>query len=165
MNELDGWIDIAKDCKYLPENDLKKLCDIVCDLLMEEPNIRPVSTPVTVCGDIHGQVSHSVSALSVTYLILLLPSHLVLRPGGVVSVRWSSSGHQLRLHGRLCGPWLLQPGDAHPANDSEGALPGPDYAATGKPRVPTDHQGLRVLRRVSEQVRQRERLEVLLPGV
>lgn len=56
MNELDGWIDIAKDCKYLPENDLKKLCDIVCDLLMEEPNIRPVSTPVTVCGDIHGQV-------------------------------------------------------------------------------------------------------------
>lgn len=57
MNELDGWIEIAKDCKYLPENDLKKLCDIVCDLLMEEPNIRPLNTPVTVCGDIHGQVS------------------------------------------------------------------------------------------------------------
>lgn len=56
MNELDGWIDIAKDCKYLPENDLKKLCDIVCDLLLEEPNIKPVCTPVTVCGDIHGQV-------------------------------------------------------------------------------------------------------------
>lgn len=63
MNELEGWIDIAKDCKYLPENDLKKLCDIVCDLLMEEPNIRPVSTPVTVCGDIHGQVSWPVSGL------------------------------------------------------------------------------------------------------
>lgn len=59
MNELDGWIDIAKDCKYLPENDLKKLCDIVCDLLLEEPNIKPVCTPVTVCGDIHGQVSGS----------------------------------------------------------------------------------------------------------
>lgn len=64
MNELDGWIDIAKQCKYLPENDLKKLCDIVCDLLMEEPNIRPVSTPVTVCGDIHGQVGGG-GALSV----------------------------------------------------------------------------------------------------
>ncbi|XP_037050394.1 serine/threonine-protein phosphatase 6 catalytic subunit [Bradysia coprophila] len=55
MAELDEWIEIAKKCKYLPENDLKKLCDIVCDLLIEESNIQPVSTPVTVCGDIHGQ--------------------------------------------------------------------------------------------------------------
>ncbi|XP_039289516.1 LOW QUALITY PROTEIN: serine/threonine-protein phosphatase 6 catalytic subunit [Nilaparvata lugens] len=53
--DLDKWIEIAKECKYLPENDLKKLCDIVCDLVMEEPNIQPVYTPVTVCGDIHGQ--------------------------------------------------------------------------------------------------------------
>ena len=56
MAELDKWIEIARGCKYLPENDLKKLCDIVCDLLIEESNIQPVSTPVTVCGDIHGQV-------------------------------------------------------------------------------------------------------------
>ncbi|XP_053671368.1 serine/threonine-protein phosphatase 6 catalytic subunit [Anopheles nili] len=54
-SELDQWIEIAKQCKYLPENDLKKLCDIVCELLMEESNVQPVSTPVTVCGDIHGQ--------------------------------------------------------------------------------------------------------------
>lgn len=53
--ELDQWIEITKQCKYLPENDLKKLCDLVCDLLIEESNIQPVSTPVTVCGDIHGQ--------------------------------------------------------------------------------------------------------------
>ncbi|XP_014230551.1 serine/threonine-protein phosphatase 6 catalytic subunit [Trichogramma pretiosum] len=55
MSELDSWIEIAKECKYLPENDLKKLCDLVCDILLEESNIQPVSTPVTVCGDIHGQ--------------------------------------------------------------------------------------------------------------
>ena len=35
---------------------LQKLCDLVCDLLLEESNVQPVSTPVTVCGDIHGQV-------------------------------------------------------------------------------------------------------------
>jgi len=55
MTDVDQWIEIAKDCKYLPENDLKKLCDMVCDFLLEESNVQPVSTPVTVCGDIHGQ--------------------------------------------------------------------------------------------------------------
>lgn len=35
---------------------MQKLCDIVCDFLLEESNVQPVSTPVTVCGDIHGQV-------------------------------------------------------------------------------------------------------------
>lgn len=30
---------------------------MVCELLLEESNVQPVSTPVTVCGDIHGQVS------------------------------------------------------------------------------------------------------------
>lgn len=52
---IDQWVEFAKDCKYLPENDLKKLCDYVSDLLLEESNVQPVSTPVTVCGDIHGQ--------------------------------------------------------------------------------------------------------------
>lgn len=27
--ELDQWIDTVRQCKYLPENDLKKLCEIV----------------------------------------------------------------------------------------------------------------------------------------
>lgn len=53
--DVDNWIEIAKTCKYLPENDLKKLCEIVSELLLEESNVQPVSTPVTVCGDIHGQ--------------------------------------------------------------------------------------------------------------
>lgn len=34
---------------------MKKLCDYVSEILMEESNVQPVSTPVTVCGDIHGQ--------------------------------------------------------------------------------------------------------------
>jgi len=42
-------------CQHLPEADMKTLCDHVRSILMEESNIQPVSSPVTICGDIHGQ--------------------------------------------------------------------------------------------------------------
>ncbi|KAK0333323.1 sporulation-induced protein [Friedmanniomyces endolithicus] len=51
----DEWLAQAKLCRYLPEADMKRLCETVKESLMEESNIQPVSAPVTVCGDIHGQ--------------------------------------------------------------------------------------------------------------
>jgi len=51
----DEWITTIKECKYLPEPDLKKLCEMVKELLLEESNVQPVAAPVTICGDIHGQ--------------------------------------------------------------------------------------------------------------
>jgi len=35
--------------------NVKTLCEMVKELLIEESNVQPVSSPVTVCGDIHGQ--------------------------------------------------------------------------------------------------------------
>ncbi|CAK7264255.1 sporulation-induced protein [Sporothrix epigloea] len=52
---LDEWLEEAKQCRYLPEGVMKQLCEVVKEVLMEESNIQPVSTPVTICGDIHGQ--------------------------------------------------------------------------------------------------------------
>ena len=34
---------------------MKALCSRVRDLLLEESNVHLVQSPVTVCGDIHGQ--------------------------------------------------------------------------------------------------------------
>ncbi|KAG8527736.1 uncharacterized protein KY384_007890 [Bacidia gigantensis] len=62
---VDEWLEKAMQNKYLPEAVMKKLCEICKEYLMEgllivvdnppESNIQPVSTPVTVCGDLHGQ--------------------------------------------------------------------------------------------------------------
>jgi serine/threonine-protein phosphatase 6 catalytic subunit len=39
----------------LAERDLKALCRLVISLLIEENTVHAVASPVTVCGDIHGQ--------------------------------------------------------------------------------------------------------------
>ena len=53
--EVDGWIEQLLECKYLPETAVVKLCDKAREILIQESNVQPVSCPVTVCGDIHGQ--------------------------------------------------------------------------------------------------------------
>lgn len=53
--DADKWIEQLRTCQHLAESDMKKLCDRVRNLLLEESNIQPVSSPVTICGDIHGQ--------------------------------------------------------------------------------------------------------------
>ena len=54
--DLDGWIvQLTKSHECLTEDQLKLLCEYVKELLVEESCVQPVSSPVTVCGDIHGQ--------------------------------------------------------------------------------------------------------------
>ncbi|KAF8714617.1 phosphatase, partial [Rhizoctonia solani] len=42
-------------CQHLPEADITALCNRVRAILIEEGNIQPIASPVTICGDIHGQ--------------------------------------------------------------------------------------------------------------
>ena len=55
MKDIERILETCSKCKYLPERELKQLCSHVCSILIEESNVQPVSTPVSVCGDIHGQ--------------------------------------------------------------------------------------------------------------
>lgn len=52
---FDEMIEVCRKCKYLPEPDMRRLCDYVMDILMEESNVQSIASPVTICGDIHGQ--------------------------------------------------------------------------------------------------------------
>ncbi len=52
---LDECIAKVKKCEPLSEFQLKKVCIMVKNILIEESNVQPVSSPVTICGDIHGQ--------------------------------------------------------------------------------------------------------------
>ncbi|KAM3276288.1 hypothetical protein ACQJBY_044588 [Aegilops geniculata] len=52
---LDEQIEQLLQCKPLVEPELKALCEKAKEILMEESNVQPVRSPVTICGDIHGQ--------------------------------------------------------------------------------------------------------------
>ncbi|KAI7751307.1 hypothetical protein M8C21_002867, partial [Ambrosia artemisiifolia] len=52
---IDLWISKVKEGNHLSEDELQLLCEYVKDILIEESNVQPVNSPVTVCGDIHGQ--------------------------------------------------------------------------------------------------------------
>lgn len=53
--DLDLCLRTLRDGKILSERDLRLLCEKAKEILIEESNIQPVSAPVNVCGDIHGQ--------------------------------------------------------------------------------------------------------------
>ena len=53
--KVQQWLEGLRNGQCISESDLKTLCTYVKCLLMEEANVQPVQSPVTICGDIHGQ--------------------------------------------------------------------------------------------------------------
>jgi diadenosine tetraphosphatase ApaH/serine/threonine PP2A family protein phosphatase len=51
--------------EILPEETVRQICSKALEILIREPNIPNKSTPVIVCGDIHGQFYDLVSLLRI----------------------------------------------------------------------------------------------------
>ncbi|KAJ4458509.1 putative Serine/threonine-protein phosphatase 6 catalytic subunit [Paratrimastix pyriformis] len=53
--DLDLLLEKLRKKQPLSQEDFIALSDYVVEILLEEGTVQPVSAPVTVCGDIHGQ--------------------------------------------------------------------------------------------------------------
>lgn len=53
--DLNKAIETLNQCKPLPEKQVKQLCEMATKILDGEKNVHHVRSPVTICGDIHGQ--------------------------------------------------------------------------------------------------------------
>lgn len=63
--DVDAWIARLRRCELLNEREVKQLCDAVIEILIEEANVQRVDSPVTICGDIHGQFYDLLELFSV----------------------------------------------------------------------------------------------------
>ncbi|XP_065195120.1 serine/threonine-protein phosphatase 4 catalytic subunit [Sycon ciliatum] len=54
-SDLDRQIECLRKCEIITESEVKSLCYKAREILIEESNVQCIDTPVTVCGDIHGQ--------------------------------------------------------------------------------------------------------------
>ena len=53
---MDSVIERLHQGEHIPERVVAQICSLAEELLVEESNIQLIPTPVTVCGDIHGQL-------------------------------------------------------------------------------------------------------------
>jgi len=54
-SDLDRMIETLRRCEVLKESEVKLLCSKAMEILVEESNVQRIDSPVTICGDIHGQ--------------------------------------------------------------------------------------------------------------
>ena len=122
--DLDRWIEQVKRVEYLPENDLKKLCEYVKELMLEESNVQPVYGPVTVCGDIHGQY-HDLLHLFDTAGEVPSTNYIFMVRTAAPAMWMCHSGHTASTTaraGRLRRSWLQQLGSVHISSPFEGEV-------------------------------------------
>ena len=64
-NEVDLVIDNLRNFKGITEKQVKLITDRGITILAEETNTCPVRAPVTICGDIHGQLHDLIELFTI----------------------------------------------------------------------------------------------------
>lgn len=64
-SNLDNQINKIKNCEILAEKEVKEICANIKSILIEEPNVLTLTTPITICGDIHGQFNDLEKLISI----------------------------------------------------------------------------------------------------
>ena len=54
-DDVESWLSTLRSGECLSERSIRRLCQSASELLMEESNVQPVLSPVTIVGDLHGQ--------------------------------------------------------------------------------------------------------------
>lgn len=52
---MEKYLEKAQEGELLPELAVKLICLKVKEIFAKEPNIVPISSPITIVGDVHGQ--------------------------------------------------------------------------------------------------------------
>ena len=139
-SEVDAWIATLRKCEIIDENSVKKLCQMAVEILVEESNVQNISSPVTICGDIHGQFYDLKELFSVGGEC---PDTNYLFMGDFVDRGFYSVETFLLLLALKV------------------RYPDRDVLIREESRVSADHASVRFLRRVPEKIRERERVEIL----
>ena len=96
------FLSYVREHGYLPMPMLKQLCEVVKEILVEENTVQPVSSPVNICGDIHGQYSDLLELFKTGGDI---PDHRYIFMGDYVDRGYASCEvFQLLLCLKLCYP-------------------------------------------------------------
>ena len=56
MSDVDSWIETIRKGERLEEEQITALFTKLMDVLYQEGTIHPLPLPITICGDIHGQL-------------------------------------------------------------------------------------------------------------
>lgn len=62
---MEAIINRILKYELLEEHEVEYICDRVADIMIHEPNIRHVSSPIVVVGDLHGQFTDLLALLQI----------------------------------------------------------------------------------------------------